>query len=157
MLANQGQPCEGYRLIRDAYDANAALGMYAGGTEVLGYAAEALLLAGDAAAADDHLNEAQALSQRLGERVCLPHLLLLRAAVRQTQGDAAAARQIREAALGEARAQQNVWSELKTLSAMLEAAPADTALRSALGALLTRLDDGDPCAPLARARVLVAA
>ena len=45
--ARMGQPLEGYRRIRDASDQNIQLGMLAGGSETLGYAAEALLLAGD--------------------------------------------------------------------------------------------------------------
>ncbi len=50
--ARQGGALAGYRLIRAAYEANIAVGMRAGGSETLGYAAEALLLAGDAEAAD---------------------------------------------------------------------------------------------------------
>ena len=45
--ARMGKPREGYRRIREAYEENKRLGMLAGGSEVLGYAAEALLLAGD--------------------------------------------------------------------------------------------------------------
>ena len=45
--ARMGKPREGYELIREAYEANTRLGMLAGTSEILGYAAEALLLAGD--------------------------------------------------------------------------------------------------------------
>ena len=45
--ARKGRPHEGHRLIREAYEHNTRLGMRAGASEVLGYAAEALLLAGD--------------------------------------------------------------------------------------------------------------
>ena len=45
--ARMGRPREGYRRIREAYEDNTRLGMLAGGSEVLGYAAEALVLAGD--------------------------------------------------------------------------------------------------------------
>ena len=41
------QPRDGYRRIREAYEDNTRLGMLAGGSEILGYATEALLLAGD--------------------------------------------------------------------------------------------------------------
>ncbi len=45
--ARMGKPREGYELIREAYEENTRLGMISGASETLGYAAEALLLAGD--------------------------------------------------------------------------------------------------------------
>ena len=45
--ARRGKPLEGFRQIRAAYEENTALGMIAGSSETLGYAAEALVLHGD--------------------------------------------------------------------------------------------------------------
>jgi tetratricopeptide (TPR) repeat protein len=70
--ARMGQPLEGYRRIREAYDENRQLGMLAGGSETLGYAAEALLLAGNYDAAEHELEEALEIVQAHGERVYLP-------------------------------------------------------------------------------------
>ena len=49
--ARMGTPGDASRVIRGAYEENVRLGMLSGATETLGYAAEALLLAGDAAGA----------------------------------------------------------------------------------------------------------
>ncbi len=46
-MARLSSPLEGFRLIREGYEVHARLGMYTGNTETLGYAAEALLMAGD--------------------------------------------------------------------------------------------------------------
>ena len=45
--ARMGEPREGYRRIREGYEENTRLGMLAGASETLGYAAEALMLAVD--------------------------------------------------------------------------------------------------------------
>ena len=56
--ARMGQPRDGYRRIREAYEDNTRLGMLAGGSEVLGYATEALVLAGDWDGAQRELEDA---------------------------------------------------------------------------------------------------
>ena len=55
-----------------------ALGMLAGASETLGYATEALLLAGDLDGAQRQLEEALQIADKLGERVYLPQLFLLK-------------------------------------------------------------------------------
>ena len=92
--ARKGRPHEGYRLIREAYEQNTRLGMRAGASEVLGYAAEALLLAADVEGAQTQLEEALQIADELGEGVYLPQLLLLQAAIARAQGrpEAGAAR-----------------------------------------------------------------
>lgn len=59
--------------------------MRAGASEVLGYAAEALLLAGDVDGAQAQLREALQIADELGEGVYLPQLLLLQAAIARAQ------------------------------------------------------------------------
>ena len=56
--ARMGAPRDGYQRIRDAYEDNVRLGMLAGASETLGYATEALLLAGDLDGAQKQLEEA---------------------------------------------------------------------------------------------------
>jgi tetratricopeptide (TPR) repeat protein len=61
--ARMGAPLEGYGKIREAHEANVKLGMMAGASETLGYAAEALLLSGDWRAAQQQLDEAMAIAR----------------------------------------------------------------------------------------------
>ena len=56
--ARMGPPRDGHRRIREAYEDNVRLGMLAGASETLGYATEALLLAGDLDGAQRQLEEA---------------------------------------------------------------------------------------------------
>jgi len=87
--ARAGQPLEGYRLIQEAYEENIRSGMRAGASEVLGYAAEALLLAGDLDGAQARLQEALQVADESAERVYLPQLLLLEATIARARGKVA--------------------------------------------------------------------
>jgi tetratricopeptide (TPR) repeat protein len=150
-----GAAREGYRRIREAYDDNARLGMLAGASEVLGYATEALLLAGDLDAAQKPLDEALQIADKLGERVYLPQLLLMQETILRQRGDAVAADTAIERALGEARAQEAPWLELITLT---ELCAHDTAIgedRRALAALVDRLPQARDTTAAANARKLL--
>ena len=114
--ARMGSPREGYRRIREAYDDNAHLGMLAGASEILGYAAEALLLAGDLDAGEKQLEEALQIADKLDERVYLPQLLLLKAAFRSARGDTVAADAATRRAVADASAREAPWLELITLT-----------------------------------------
>ena len=109
--ARRGQPREGYRLIREGYEANTRLGMLAGGSETLGYGAEALVLAGDWDAAEAQLREALQVADAHGERVYLPQLYLIEAAIARARGEFAAARTAVRRAVEESRAQEAPWLE----------------------------------------------
>ena len=85
--ARMGEPRDGYRRIREAYEDNARLGMLAGASENWGYAAEALVLAGDWDAAGHELEEALQFADAHGERVYLPQLFLLEAAIARARGE----------------------------------------------------------------------
>lgn len=154
--ARGGQPVEGYRLIRDAYEQNLHLGMRAGASEVLGYAAEALLLAGDHDGARARLQEALQVADELGERVYLPQLLLLEAAVARVQGRADAAVASARRAVQEAREQEAPWVELLALAELCEhhGVTADDGL--ALAALAERLPEAADTDAARRARSLAA-
>jgi len=109
--ARRGEPREGYRRIREGYEENTRLGMLAGGSETLGYCAEALVLAGDWDAAETQLREALQFADAHGERVYLPQLYLIEAAIARARGDSDAASAATGRAVAEARAQEAPWLE----------------------------------------------
>ncbi|MGZ5271490.1 MAG: AAA family ATPase, partial [Ramlibacter sp.] len=84
--ARRGRALEGHRRIREAYEENTRLGMLSGGSEVLGYAAEALLRAGDLEGAERELRDAMQVVQVQGERIYLPQLHLVDAAIAHERG-----------------------------------------------------------------------
>ena len=151
--ALNGAPLEGHRLIREAFEENTRLGMRSGASEVLGYATQALLLAGQHDAAQAQLNEALLVAEELAERVVLPQLWLLEAAIARAQGrpDAASVR----SAIEEARAQEAPWLELLALVDHCEHHEAAAAERSALAALVDRLPEAGDTVPVRRARSIL--
>ncbi|MBK6008660.1 AAA family ATPase [Ramlibacter ginsenosidimutans] len=154
--ARQGQAREGFARIRAAYEANTALGMLSGGSEILGYAAEALLLAGDCAGAGEQLAQALAIVEARGERVYLPQLCLLQAAIARQRGDAAASEEAVYRALAEAREQQAPWHELLALLALCEHHAA-AGERQELATLLAQLPEAADTPQARKARALLAA
>jgi hypothetical protein len=150
-----GAPREGHHRIREAYEDNARLGMLAGASEILGYATEALLLAGDLDAAEKQLEEALEIAGRLGERVYLPQLLLMEAAIDRARGDAVAADDATARAVAEARAQEAPWLELITLTQLCAHDSATAEDRRALAALLDRLPQAHATTAVIDARQLL--
>lgn len=138
-LTRQGQPEAGHRLVMAGYESHARFGMYAGCAKVLGYAAEALALGGDLAAAQARLDEAFALAHRISETIDLPWLHGVQADFARRRGDAAAARAAWREALATARAQGATGFEIEALTALCDdpAATADDldALRTAIAAV----------------------
>jgi tetratricopeptide (TPR) repeat protein len=139
--ARSGSPSDGYRRIREAYEEHTGLGMRSGASEVLGYAAEALLLAGDYNAAQVELQEAIRVGEELGERVYLPQLLLLEAAIARAQGQHDAGSVAVRRAVEEARAQEAPWLELLALVELCEHHEATTEDRQTLSTLIDRLPE----------------
>ena len=155
--ARKGRPQEGHRLIREAYDHNTRLGMRAGASEVLGYAAEALLLANDVAGARAQLEEALQIADDLGEGVYLPQLLLLQASIaRAEERSEAGATSVRRA-VQVAREQQAPWLELIALEELCAHHDASKAERQALADLVDRLPEAADTEPVVRARLLLKA
>jgi DNA-binding winged helix-turn-helix (wHTH) protein/tetratricopeptide (TPR) repeat protein len=153
--ARMGKPREGYRRIREAYDEDRRLGMLAGVSELLGYAAEALVLDGDWDAAQAQLEEALRVANTCGERVYLPQLLLTEAAIARARGQSAAAKASVRRALAEARAQESSWLELLVLLDLCEHDGAGAADRRALAALVDRLPEAIDTTAFKRARALL--
>ena len=154
--ALNGAPIEGHRLIREAFEENSRLGMRSGASEVLGYAAQALLLAGDLDAAQAQLQEALQVADELAERVYLPQLLLLEAAIARGQGRSDAGTAAARRAIEEARAQQAPWLELQALVELCEQHDATLTEAQALEALVAQLPEVADTATAKRALTLVA-
>jgi hypothetical protein len=153
--AQTGRPQDGYRRIREAYEDNTRLGMLAGGSEVLGYATEALVLAGDWDAAQHELENALQVANTLGERVYLPQLLVMQAAIARGRGDRAAADVAIRRAIAEAKAQESPWLELMALTELCDRHSATAKDRRALAALVYQLPEALDTPVAARARALL--
>jgi len=155
--ARRGKPAQGYRRIREGYEANVRLGMICGGSENLAYAAEALLLAGDIEGAGRHVEQALRFASDHHERVYVPQLFLLEAAIARARRDSNAAEQSIRRAVDEARAQESPWLEVLSLVDLCEAKFATKQDRSRLSARVEALPEASETALLERARELVAA
>ncbi len=153
--ARKGEPREGFRRIREAYEDNTRLGMVAGASETLGYAAEALLLAGDSDGAQRQLEQALEIVNTHGERVYLPQLFLIEGAIARARGQPAAALASVRSAIKEARAQEAPWLELLALVELCKHEGAKAKDRQALGALVDRLPEAADTDAVARARALI--
>lgn len=155
--ARNGAPRDGYRRIREAYEEHTGLGMRSGASEVLGYATEALLLAGDCNAAQVELQEAFRVVEELGERVYLPQLLLLEAAISRAQGQPDAGIAAVRRAVEEARAQEAPWLELQALVELCEHPDATAEDHLALATLVDQSPETDGTDLAHRARSLIQA
>ncbi len=156
VLAKTGRPREGFALIRDAYEENVGLGMRSGGAEVVGYAAEALLLAGDLDGAQAQLDEALEIAQTLGERIYLPQLLTIDASIARARGDSAQADASLRKAIAEAREQQARWLELEPLAQLCASSTAKRGDREALAALIAAMPEASATRAVSTARALLA-
>jgi len=153
--AQLGHPREGHRLIRQGHDEVTRIGMRAFGGETLGYAAEALLLAGDAAGARREIDEAVVAAQATGDRSALPRLWMIEARIERALGDPQRARVSLERAIAEASQQEAAWLELLARSALCERDDATRDERAALGALVDRLGEGRDTPAFAHAAALL--
>ena len=104
-----GEAVEGHALIVAGDRCDHELGLQRGRSGVLGHAAAALLQAGRLPEAQAQLEQAMELAQRMGERLYLPDLLLLRARIAHASGRTAEAEDGLHAAWQEAEAQQANW------------------------------------------------
>ena len=153
--SRMGAPRDGYQIIRDAYEENARLGMLAGASEILGYATEALVLAGDLDRAQKQLEEALHVADELGERVYLPQLYLLEAAIARAHGERTTAEGSVRRAIAETRAQQAPWLELMALIDLCENDHATHEDGRALTQLVEQLPDASETTAVAKARRLM--
>ena len=154
--ARTGRALEGFRRIREAYDRNRTIGMIAGSSETLGYAAEALLLEGDWRRAQEQLEQALTIVNEYGERIYLPQLLLMEGAIASARGEPDVADAATRHAVQAAREQGAAWLELLALTVLCERAGASDKDRRALTLLVEQLHEASETPALARARALLA-
>ena len=129
--------------------------MLAGGSEVLGYAAEALLLAGDHDGAQRHLEQALLIADKHGERVYLPQLFVIESAIARARGQPKSAVASVRNAIEEARSQEAPWLELIALVELCSHEGAKAKDRQALSALVDRLPEAAETDAVKRARALI--
>ena len=129
--------------------------MISGGSETLGYAAEALVLNGDLNGAEEQLRQALEIVNTYGERIYLPQLLLTEASIARARGQRADADASIRRAIAEARAQGALWLELLALTELCEDATAAVDDHHALGALVARLSEGSDTPAISRAKALL--
>ena len=154
--ARLGKPREGYALIREAYEENTRLGMLSGATETLGYAAEALLLAGDLDGAREELDQALQISARLDERIYLPQLLTDRSGDCPSRRRCSRRKRLRAPRNRRgARYNDAAWFELLATAELAEHGDATSAERQALRALMDRVTEASGTVAFARARALL--
>jgi len=112
-VARCGEPDAGLALIEQGAEHYIGRGnLGSGSPALLGFAAEALAIAGRWSAAQTQLDRALAISAHTGERVFVPDLLLLSARVALGRGERELAQGLAQAALREAGRQQAAWLEL---------------------------------------------
>jgi DNA-binding winged helix-turn-helix (wHTH) protein/tetratricopeptide (TPR) repeat protein len=155
-MAQQGNPRDGLERIRDGLARHLRIGMISSSTEVMGYAADALLLAGDLDGAAQELDAAFARAEEIGEKYYLPILLMLRARLAQARGDGAAGYRWLTEAVKLAREQEAPGFELKAACALAEHPASTTGDRDALGYLVASLAEGRDIPDMRRARELIA-
>jgi DNA-binding winged helix-turn-helix (wHTH) protein/tetratricopeptide (TPR) repeat protein len=155
--AQLGDPRAGHRLIREGYDRAVGLGIRGWGSEILGYAAEALVRAGDWPAARRELDEAMQCAEATGEGKYRTQLLVLEGRIADALGEAQRARESMQQAVAEARAREAVWLLLLALLALCERDGSTAGDRAALRDVVEQLTEGLDTPPVARARALLEA
>jgi DNA-binding winged helix-turn-helix (wHTH) protein/tetratricopeptide (TPR) repeat protein len=154
-LAQLGDPQTGLAHIRDGLARHLRIGMISSSTEVMGYAAEALLLAGDWQGANKELADAFARARDLDENMYVPILLILQARVASGLGDRDAAYHWLQEAVKLARSQEARAFELKAALALAEHPSSTREDREALGNLLDTFTEGHDTRDFVRAREIV--
>ena len=152
-----GDPRGAHRLIREGYAEMTRPGNVMSFSEVLGYGAEALVLAGDWDGAQRELDDAMQVARTVGERVYLVQLLLLEARVADARGEPARAREWIERALSEAREQEARWLELTALVALCERRDGTAEEWRAFTASMSEITEGLDTPLVTRARALLEA
>ena len=150
-----GQPRDGYRRIREAYEDNTRLGMLAGGSEVLGYAVEALVLDGDWDGAQRELEGALQVAARSGSACICRGCCVMQAAIARARGHLAAADASIRRALAESGAQEAPWLELLALIELCDRHGATAKDQRALAALVDQLPEARDTSAVAKARALL--
>jgi DNA-binding winged helix-turn-helix (wHTH) protein/tetratricopeptide (TPR) repeat protein len=150
-----GSPQEGLRLILEGFEFNQRAGMISGGSEVLGYAVEALVLAQDWDGAQAQLDKGREFAKRYGERILFMYHHMLQARIDLGRGDIAAARRSLENGIAEARSQGSLWMQMRLLVLACGLPDASQRDLAALKAVYDLLPEGFSTALVSRARELI--
>jgi hypothetical protein len=150
-----GSPQAGLRSILEGFEHNRRLGMVSGGSEVLGYAVEAAVLAKDWDTAQKYLDQARELGQRCGERILFNYHFLLQSFIDRGREDFTAARRSLRDGIKEARAQGSMWMELRLLTSLCELPDVSREDLAELKDVYERLPEGFSTAVVSRARELL--
>jgi tetratricopeptide (TPR) repeat protein len=129
--------------------------MLSGASETLGYAAEALLLAGDFDGARKELEQALHISEKFGETIYLPQLLLTEAAIARGRGNSRDASDCVKRAIAEARKQGAAWFELLAMMELIEHTDATSEDQQAFATLVSRLPEASDTVAFSRAQTLL--
>ena len=105
--------------------------------------------------AQEQLDEAFQIANTHGERVYLPQLFLIEAAIARGRGMHAGANASVGRALAEARAEEAPWLELIALLELCESGGGKAEDREALAALVKQLPEAGDTTPLTRACALL--
>jgi hypothetical protein len=143
------------RLILEGFEFNRRVGMVSGGSEVLCYAVEALLLSQDWDGAQAQLDRARELGRRFSERILFMYHHLLQSRIDLGRGDVAAARRSLESGIAEARSQGSLWMETRLLVHTCGLPDASERDLAALKTAYERLPEGFSTALVSRARELI--
>ncbi|HTX25054.1 MAG TPA: AAA family ATPase [Steroidobacteraceae bacterium] len=154
--ARLGDPKGGLALIREGLERQLRIGAIANCTEVMGYAAEAMILARDWAGAEKELSKAFDRARELQEWVYSPMLMLLQARAAAGRGDSAVALHRLREAVETSRKQEAPGFELKVACTLVEHPDCTSKDRAALAALLKKLPEGHDAPDILRARALCA-
>jgi hypothetical protein len=150
-----GAPVEGHARIERAYRRYAQVGMQYGASEVLGYAAEALVLAGDHVGALRQVEEALVLAERLHDHSYRARLLLLKRRIARAQGAEGDADEVAQQALLEVRRQQVPWLEMTVLVELCEALCSASEDIDALRGVVAGMPEASNAPLMNRARALL--
>ena len=153
-MARLGDPAGGLAQIREGLARHLGIGMISSSTEVLGYAAEALVLAGDWDGAEAELSAAFERVRELDEHEYESMLYLLRARVARGRGDPASAFAALQEAVRIARSQEAPGIELAAACELVEHPDHTASDRKALADLLGTLTEGADAPDVSRARKL---
>jgi len=154
-MAQTGNPLEGLEKIRDGLARHLGIGMISSSAEVMGYGAEALILAGELDAAEKELAAAFARARELDEHYYVPMLLILQSRVARGRGDPTAEYKWLQESAKLARSQEACGFELKAVIALVEHASATRGDREALATLYAGLTEGQDIPDMQRARRLI--
>jgi DNA-binding winged helix-turn-helix (wHTH) protein/tetratricopeptide (TPR) repeat protein len=150
-----GMPVDGHARIDHAYRSYAQVGMLYGTAEVLGYATEALILAGDTVQALRRVDDALQLASRLHDHSYRTQLLLLKRRVFIAERAEREAQDVARQALFEARRQRSPWLEITVLVDLCGSPQAAAADLDALRQAVTGLPEVSKAPLMNRARAVL--